>query len=203
MNSILYIDCDGVIFNTIEEAYRMMDEMNIDRNNKTNVNFFFKNVDWKTLFERACELNNAIEKIKLIKESNYYKDVIILTKLSGNYYEEGIKRAIFDALLPNVQVITLQFDLKKNSVNVTGLAIELDKAGMTVTNILHSHPSNSGASGYNKNDSKGDRFAAIRFPSSHGYVVDHLIYLPKTEELVLFTKDKSGRLTTWDMWNLK
>ena len=116
MNSILYIDCDGVIFDTIEEAYRMMDEMNLDRNNKSNVNFFFKNVDWNILFERACELNNAIEKIKLIKESNYYKDVIILTKLSGNYYEEGIKRAIFEALLPNIQVITLQFDLKKNSV---------------------------------------------------------------------------------------
>ena len=147
---------------------------------------------------------------KTIQNYGFVEGAGFSFKVNSNYKGNELFKFLADNSKSEMGVVNtldeisyVMSDLKTNSVNVTGLAIELDKAGMTVTNILHSHPSNSGASGYNKNDSKGDRFAAMRLPSSHGYVVDHLIYLPKTEELVLFTKDKSGRLTTWDMWNLK
>ena len=147
---------------------------------------------------------------KTILNYGFVEGAGVSFKVNSNYKGNELFKFLADNSKSEIGVVNtleevsyVMSDLKTNSVNVTGLAIELDKAGMTVTNILHSHPSNTGASGYNKNDSKGDRFAAMGFPSSHGYVVDHLIYLPKTEDLILFTKDRSGRLTTWEMWNLK
>ncbi len=126
MDTVLYIDCDGVIFDTINEAYRMMDEIGLDRNNHSEVDTFFKNVDWHMLFKRSRELNDAINKIKILKSSNLYKDVVILTKLSGNYYEEGIKREIFNELLPEIRVITLQRSIPKDSVVIPNGNILVD-----------------------------------------------------------------------------
>lgn len=126
MDTILYLDCDGVIFDTINEAYRMMEEIGLNRNNHSEVDLFFKNVDWNLLFERSKELNNAIEKIQFLKNSNIFKEIIILTKLSGNYYEEGIKRKIFSDLLPDIRIITLQRSITKDSVVIANGNILVD-----------------------------------------------------------------------------
>ncbi len=63
---------------------------------------------------------------KVLKESPIYKDVIILTKLSGNYYEEGTKREIFATLLPGIRVITLQRNISKDSIVVANGNILVD-----------------------------------------------------------------------------
>lgn len=107
MKNILYIDCDGVIFNTIETAFNMMRENNIDITNGKLIDNFFRNTRWDILLEKSIIINDAINKIMEISDKQVYKDVIILTKLSGNYYEEGLKRETFGLLLPNTKVITL------------------------------------------------------------------------------------------------
>lgn len=107
MNNILYIDCDGVIFNTIETAFKMMKENNIDITDNRKVDYFFRSTSWELLLENSIIINDAINKIKLLKGKQIYKDVIILTKLSGNYTEERLKRETFSLLLPNTKVITL------------------------------------------------------------------------------------------------
>jgi len=126
MDTILYLDCDGVIFDTINEAYRMMEKEGLNKNNHYEVDLFFEKVDWNLLFQNAKELNNSIKKIKYLKESNIFKDIIILTKLSGNYYEEGIKRKIFNDLLPDIRVITLQRSITKDSVVIANGNILVD-----------------------------------------------------------------------------
>lgn len=113
MKNILYIDCDGVILDTIETAFTMMKENNIDITNKYLVDYFFRNINWNYLINNSMIINNAIEKIKILKNNNIYQDVVILTKLSGNYDEERLKRDTFFKLLPNIKVITLPRDYNK------------------------------------------------------------------------------------------
>ncbi len=114
---ILYCDCDGVIFNTIEIAFNMMQEDGIDLRDKREIDSYFRTkIDWCEVFDKAETINDSINKIKILKESGLFSDIIILTKLSGGYYEEGLKRQIFNELLPGIRVITLQFGLAKASV---------------------------------------------------------------------------------------
>lgn len=113
---ILYLDCDGVILNTIDEAYSMMKERGLDITNWRTVNKFFVDIDWNMLIERAGVINDAINKIKVINELNLFKEVVILTKTSGNLYEEGIKRKFFGEVLPSIRVITVDFNANKDEV---------------------------------------------------------------------------------------
>ena len=115
-NVILYLDCDGVILNTIDTAYRMMEAEGLDITNHETVNHFFINTDWNILIYEAGIINNAISKIKRIIESNVFAKVCILTKTSGNVDEEKIKRILFGKLLPSVEVITVDFYDNKDEV---------------------------------------------------------------------------------------
>ena len=114
---ILYCDCDGVILNTIDVAFNMMRELGYDIENKKQINDFFKNeIEWIDVFDRAKVINNSIDKIKLLKESSIFSDIIILTKLSGGYDEERLKRDLFRECLPDIRVITLQFGIQKATI---------------------------------------------------------------------------------------
>ena len=111
---ILYCDCDGVIFDTIDVAFDMMREYGCDMENHDEIDYYFRRIiDWHEVFKRSHVINNAIEKIKILKYSCDFDDVIILTKISGNYHEEGLKREIFNECLPMIKVITLQYGLQK------------------------------------------------------------------------------------------
>ena len=114
---IFYCDCDGVLLNTIEVSFRIMRDMGYDISNRKEVDSFFKKlIDWNEVFDKSAFINNSVEKIKYIKELNIFKDVIILTKLSGGYDEERLKRDLFYEVLPNIKVITLQYGLSKGVV---------------------------------------------------------------------------------------
>ena len=63
---ILYLDCDGVILDTMDTAYRMMKEEGLDVTDGKVVNHFFINTDWNILIYEAGVLKNAILKIKKI-----------------------------------------------------------------------------------------------------------------------------------------
>ena len=111
---IFYCDCDGVILNTIDVGFNIMRSMGVNTNKRSEVDYYFKHmVDWNDIFSKAQFINNSIEKLKYLKESNIFKDVIILTKISGSIDEERLKRDLFKDVLPNVKVITLQYGLSK------------------------------------------------------------------------------------------
>lgn len=115
-DKILYLDCDGVILDTIDEAYRMMRELNMDISDWRVVNNFFVNIDWNILIYEAGILKHSITKIKRIIESGMFKEVKILTKTSGNLEEAKIKKILFGKLLPEIEVITVDFYDNKDEV---------------------------------------------------------------------------------------
>lgn len=88
----LYIDFDGVIMDTINKTYEMMDEEKIDRTNNEEVSKFFKTVDWKRLLNETDEINGAIEKVKKLNDSNKF-NVAILTHV--NSLDEAVEKVKF------------------------------------------------------------------------------------------------------------
>lgn len=124
---ILYSDFDGVIYDTIAVAFKMMEEANIDINDRKARDKFFRYIiDYAKLYRNSTIINDAVNKLMTIKESNIFSDVIILTKLSGNYYEEGIKRNFLQTVLPEIKVITMQYDLNKATVVIPDGHILID-----------------------------------------------------------------------------
>ncbi len=115
MNDIvLYTDCDGVYFNTIDVALEIMKELGCDMSSRQEIDYYFKYViDWDVVFERAHEINNAFDDVRALKASGLFKDIKILTGLSGGYTEERRKRLIFGENLPGYQVITVQYGIPK------------------------------------------------------------------------------------------
>lgn len=121
----LYIDCDGVILDTIATARRLAKEKGINPNDFDELHEFFLSIDWNILIYESGILDNAISKIKRIIASGKY-DVSILTKLCGNETEELAKRIILSKLLPDVPIITLDLaESKHTKVNpVDAILIE-------------------------------------------------------------------------------
>ena len=114
---ILYCDCDGVIFNTIDVAFDIMRNMGCDMHDRNQIDYYFREIiDWYEVFDKATIINNSIDKIKLLREKDIFLDIIILTKLSGNKHEEGLKREVFKSYLPDTKVITLPYKSQKTSV---------------------------------------------------------------------------------------
>jgi len=128
---ILYCDCDGVILNTIQVAFAIMQEQGCDLGNRQEVDAFFrKYIDWNVVFRRAEVINDAISKLSYIKKCGLFDDVMILSKLSGGYDEERLKRELFAQALPKVRVITLQYGLNKgNVVKASGNILVDDEIG--------------------------------------------------------------------------
>lgn len=116
MKSILYLDCDGVILDTMDTAYKMMDELGLDGSDYDTAHDFFVNTDWYTLVYESGFINNAIIKIKNLINSGLFEKIIILTKICGNEDEEKIKRILFGKLLPMVEVITVPLLENKDEI---------------------------------------------------------------------------------------
>ena len=73
----LYIDFDGVIMNTIEVGYRMVEEMGLEIN-YDNVGDFYKNLNWEDFLNNRCsQINDAMECIRKIVDSNLYNVSIL------------------------------------------------------------------------------------------------------------------------------
>ena len=90
----LYIDFDGVICNTIEVTYKMLDDLGIDKKEQDKVAEFYKNLDWesvlniceiindgmdnikKTMLTHVSSINEVVAKVKYIRK--YLKDVTII-----------------------------------------------------------------------------------------------------------------------------
>lgn len=81
----LYIDFDGVILDTITPTYEEIKELGISTQEE--ITEFFKNYDWKRIINDKYILNDSIECIKKIIESDKFY-VSILTHV--NSLEEAI-----------------------------------------------------------------------------------------------------------------
>lgn len=111
----VYIDCDGVILNTVKKARELAQKEGYLPYDFDSMHGFYVGADWNVLIYESGILDNAISKIKQIIATGKY-DVKILTKLSGSDTEELSKKRLFAKLLPGVEVITLAIDEHKDEV---------------------------------------------------------------------------------------
>jgi len=87
----LYIDFDGVILNTIEVSYKMMEEQNVDKKDYDAVGVFYRDVDWKKLLGESKPINDSWACLKKLIESDKF-NVSILTHVNSlTEIEEKVK----------------------------------------------------------------------------------------------------------------
>ena len=75
---ILYTDCDGVIYDTIETAFQIMRENNVNMSNSKMIDYYFREkIDWNELFSKAMVINESIDKIKKLNDLRIFRQIII------------------------------------------------------------------------------------------------------------------------------
>lgn len=103
----LYLDCDGVILDTINKSYQMLKEEGITT--EAGRKKFYSSICWKTLIIESGEIDNSISKIKQLVK---YYDIEILTHVhSEKEGQEKIK--YFSKVLPEINVIIVPKEIKK------------------------------------------------------------------------------------------
>lgn len=113
----LYLDCDGVILDTISRSYVKLKELGIDNEEKKKE--FYRNINWDELIEEAGEIDNATNKIKKLIESNLF-DISILTHVNSDN-EAYTKFKYFKNKIPEVEVIPVEKVIQKGDyVNPEG-----------------------------------------------------------------------------------
>ena len=88
----LYIDFDGVILDTIDVTYRLLENENIDVKDIKTVENFYKTLDWKNLLSITPEINHAFSCIQELLDSKKF-NIAILTHV--NSLDEMIEKVKF------------------------------------------------------------------------------------------------------------
>lgn len=116
----LYIDFDGVILNTIDVMYKIMnDEYGTIDLDKQIVHKFVKSLNWEELIKNSSPINDSINNIKKLYDSNLF-NIKILTHVNSD--EEVVQKSVFvNKYLPFIEMISVILPNKKSSlVNAKG-----------------------------------------------------------------------------------
>ena len=120
----LYIDFDGVICNTIEITYKMLDEANIDKSDSEKITKFYENLDWQHVLEGCEIINNSMENIQKIMSSGKF-NVAILTHV--NSMNEIIQKVKFiRKYLRDVTIIPVPKEISKTKMINARFSILVD-----------------------------------------------------------------------------
>lgn len=110
----LYIDFDGVIMNTIEITYQDMIDKNINQDNQKEVRDYYKNLDWIQLLKKSKIINNGIECIEKIIESEKF-EISILTHV--NSLHEAVEKIKFiRKYFKDITIIPVPRELSKTEM---------------------------------------------------------------------------------------
>lgn len=105
----LYVDFDGVILNTIDITYKILNELNL--NNTKEIEEFYKKLDWEELLDNCDPINDSINCLKKLIESDLY-DVSILSHVTCKN-EALAKKNYLKKYIPNLKVITVDININK------------------------------------------------------------------------------------------
>ncbi len=108
----LYLDFDGVILNTIDITYELFKRKNIT--NPEEIVDFYKNLDWNEIIKISKPINDSINCIKNIIDSNLY-DISILSHVV-TMEEADVKRNFLNENLPGIDLIAVDRDKNKCDV---------------------------------------------------------------------------------------
>ncbi len=120
----LYIDFDGVISDTIEVTYKMIDDQKIDKTNFESVALFYQKLDWAKLLRETPLINDSMNKIKKIIETNIY-DVAILTHVNSQA-EAVAKIKYIREFLSDITIIAVPKEVAKTEMVCAKNSILID-----------------------------------------------------------------------------
>lgn len=165
----LYLDCDGVILDTIDKTYEWMQLENLDINDKDLVHEYFVNrVNWDKLIREAGVLKDSLNKIKKLCQMGIYEPTILTTCVS--ILEPCIKTDYFKRELPNIPVITVPWLVRKDSVVDANGCLLVDDSK---TNV------------YNWNEKGGTGLLFVKeHPKFELNEIDDLLDIPKFNDKV-------------------
>lgn len=109
----LYLDFDGVILDTMNELDSMITDLDII-DNEDLLREFYINVDWDKLLNYTKEINDSINNIKKLIDSNLY-DIEILTHVNSEK-EGNAKINYLSKVLPGVNVIITPKIIEKSDM---------------------------------------------------------------------------------------
>jgi len=119
----LYIDFDGVILDTINITYKMLEEHNIERSTKEAEEFYAR-LDWKKLLKETPIINDAFDCISKLIESGLF-DISILTHV--NSLNEAVEKVNYiRKFLKDITVIPVPKAISKTKMVHTEGAILID-----------------------------------------------------------------------------
>lgn len=120
----LYIDFDGVILDTIRVTYEMLDSMGISPKDLDKTTKFYLELDWEQLLNNTPVINDGINCIKRIIDSNKFNVAILTHIYSLNEGTEKVKyiRKYFD----DITVIPVPKTISKTQMVHTEDAILID-----------------------------------------------------------------------------
>ena len=119
----LYIDFDGVIYNSIEVSYKIAENENVSKDYESYYQFF-KNLDWCEVLEKSTEINDAFNCIKKIIDSGKF-NVFILTHVIS-LKEAEVKIDLIRKNLDDVTIIPVPKRVSKNKMVKVKDAILVD-----------------------------------------------------------------------------
>lgn len=119
----LYIDFDGVIYNSIEVSYKMAEEEKINKDYESYYQFF-KNLDWCGVLEESIEINDAFNCIQKIIDCSRF-NVFILTHVVS-LKEAELKVKLIREHLEDVTIIPVPKKISKTKMVKVKDAILVD-----------------------------------------------------------------------------
>lgn len=119
----LYIDFDGVIYNTIDVSYKMAEKENIAKDYESYYQFF-KNLDWCEVLEKSSEINEAFSCINKIINSGKFNVYILSHVVSMK--EAEFKINLIRKYLTDVTIIPVPKRISKTKMVKVKDAILID-----------------------------------------------------------------------------
>ena len=115
----LYLDCDGVILDTIPAIDKALQKVGYtykgQSKNEPFMKDFLKNkFNWEEEIELIPILDDSVNKIKKLDKEDIFNIKILTHVISDK--EAKAKEKLFAKLLPNIEVITVPKDIKKTEM---------------------------------------------------------------------------------------
>ncbi len=110
----LYLDFDGVLMNTNVLLHEQMEASNIDLEDTKSKTEFLKQIDFKNILDNALAINNSLEQIGKLMETNMFRIKILTHVLSIAEAEEKI--AFMKKHYPILDVVIVPKTFDKNTI---------------------------------------------------------------------------------------
>ena len=105
----LYLDFDGVILDTAHITDKKIKELNLTEIEE--IEKYHRNIDWYKLMKETNQINNSIENIKKLIDSNMY-DIEILTHVNSEV-ERKLKEEYINKYFPKLKIISVSKEIEK------------------------------------------------------------------------------------------